>query len=320
MALNPSQSAIADLSYRNYDGPLSGPGNRWQVIAKAMISKATGMKSYWLFTILAGWYFVVMVVILFFLQQIAASNPTGGTVFQSFVDRLVWKDQFLHGFGFSQHLIMVVTLMVGAGTIANDNRANSLLVYLSKPCRKIDYLIGKWIGVFVPILIVVAIPSFTFYLYGIFSFRDEGFFRSDPWLLVRVLCVLPIAAAIHASLIIAISSLFKQGTVAGAVYAGIYFMGYFFTLLMRVIWFLGKGNAPEAVKNLYYCSIDGIQLGLAKTILQAGDTRPFGIPSPNGGGHPIPAPPLVPFLLIVVVIVAGSIWFSWTRVRAVEVV
>jgi ABC-2 type transport system permease protein len=244
MSNQPASSAIADLSYRNYDGPISGPGGRWIIIARTMILKALRLRSLWVFTILSGWYYVVMVVVLFFLQQFGGTSEQGGAAFQAFVDRLVWKDQFVHGFGFSQHLLLVVTLLVGAGTIANDNRANSLLVYLSKPCRKIDYLIGKWLGVFVPILIVITIPTLVFYFYGLLSFRDQGFFSSDRWLLAKVLCLLPLAAAIHASFILAISSMFKQGTVAGAVYAGIYFMGYFFSLLMKVIWFKFDGKGP----------------------------------------------------------------------------
>jgi ABC-2 type transport system permease protein len=314
-----SSSSIADLSYRNYDGPIKGPGGRWQVIARTMILKAFRLKSLWVFAILSGWYYVVMVVILFFLQQTTASNPVGSQALQSFTDGLVWKDQFLHGFGFSQHLILVVTLIVGAGTIANDNRANSLLVYLSKPCRKIDYLIGKWLGVFVPILIVLALPTLAFYMYGLFSFRDEGFLSSDPWLILQVGCILPLAAAIHASFILMISSLFKQGTTAGAVYAGLYFMGYFFTLLMQMIWLLTGGKVSPFVVNLNYCSIDGLQIGLAKAILHSGSTRPFGMPA-RGGFSPVPAPSLIPYLFVVAAIVGGSIWFTWTRVRAVEVV
>jgi ABC-2 type transport system permease protein len=317
MSVTNSPSSIADLSYRNYDGPLNPPGSAWKHIARTMTLKAFRMKSLWIVSVLSSWYFLVLGVILFFLQTFGASSPTGTQAFQSFVDRLVWKDEFLHGFGFGQHLFLVVALIVGAGSIANDNRANSLLVYLSKPSRKIDYLIGKWLGVFIPILVVMAIPSLFFYVYGIFSFREEGFFSSDHWLILRVICLLPLAAAIHASLIIAVSSLFKQGAVAGAVYGGIYFMSYFFTVVMQAVWIFGRGKASTAVIDLNYASIDGLQIGLAKAILRAGATRPFGLPERFS---PVPAPALMPFLVIVAILIGGSIWFSWTRIRAVEVV
>lgn len=312
------KSSIADLSYRNYDGPISPPNRRWWVIARQMILRAVRLKSLWILTIFSGWYFIVMIVILFFLQQAGSSNPSGQQLFQSYVNGIVWKDQFLHGFGYSQHLLLVATLILGAGSIANDNRSNALLVYLSKPCKKTDYLIGKWIGLFVPILIVVTLPSLAFYAYGIFSFRDQGFFRADPYLLLKVLALMPLAAAAHTSLILAASSLFKQGTVAGAVYAGVYFMGYFFTLLMQAIWVVTAGKASTLIINLYYCSIDGLQIGLAKAILQPAGTRPFGIPA--RGIPAIPAPALAPHLLILAAISIGCIWFTWTRIRAVEVV
>jgi ABC-2 type transport system permease protein len=318
MSMTTEVTPIADLSYRNYDGPLESPDLRWWVIAKRLILNSIKLKGLWVATVLSGWYFIIIVIILFFLQQLSAAGQQNGAALKTFLGHTVWKDQFLHGFSYAQHLLLVVALMVGAGAIANDNRANALLVYLSKPCTKLDYVLGKWVGLFLIILAIISVPSLAFYGYGLMSFRSEGFLKDDPYLLLRVLAVLPLSAALHTSLILAISSMFRQGRIAGATYAGIYFLSYFFTVLMQGIWALSDGAANPIVKTLFYFSIDGIQIGLARAILHPTGTRPFGIPGPNPGW--IPAPPLVPYLGVVVFVMVACIWFVWTRVRAVEVI
>jgi ABC-2 type transport system permease protein len=314
---------IADLSYRNYDGPLRPPTFRWWTIARQTIRAVSKNKWLWIMSGLAGAYFVIMIIFLFVVDRLVAANPNMEQFQRLLIGQLVWKEQFNHGVGFAQIPSMVIAMIVGAGAIANDNRANALLVYLSKPCTRFDYAFGKWVGVFLLLLAALAIPALGFYAYGALSFRDLGFFKQDPWLLLRILATLPLCAALNTSIILAISSLFKQGRMAGAVYAGIYFLGDFFTRIMAVVWAIGRRghDAPAIVKYLYYTSIDGLQIGLSKSILGAKGTNLLGIPV-NGRGmpHPPPAPPLVPCLLIVLLVTLLSIAVTWKRVRAVEVV
>ena len=58
-------SPIADLSYRNYDGPLDSPEFRWWVIAKMGIRRAIKNRWYWVVMLLSGGYYAVMITILF---------------------------------------------------------------------------------------------------------------------------------------------------------------------------------------------------------------------------------------------------------------
>ncbi|HEY0865972.1 MAG TPA: ABC transporter permease subunit, partial [Fimbriimonas sp.] len=262
---------IADLSYRNYDGPLESPTFRWWVISRTSILRAFKTKGYWVATALSGWYYLVMIAVLFFIEQATAAQSQGQAqgmgLTDTFLRKIVWKDQFLHGFSFAQLLILVTALLLGAGAIANDNRANALLVYLSKPCTKADYMIGKWVGIFLPVLLMMVIPSTVFYLYGLLSFRDYGFFADDPWIGPKMVLIMTLSAALHASLVLAISSMFQQGRIAGAVYAGLYFLTTFFTKLMQVAYAIKHGEEVGPIGTLFYCSVDGIQIGLAKAIL-----------------------------------------------------
>lgn len=326
-------SPILDLSYRNYDGPLDAPGMRWWAIAKATMRIAFKKKAMWVFMALSAWYYLAMIFVLFFVDQATSQTPTvpgQPNPLEAFFSRIVWKDQFLHGFSYGQINYLAIVLILGAGAIANDNRANALLVYLSKPVSKKDYMWGKWVGVFVPVFMTMFLPILVFFLYGLMSYRDKGFLSQDPWMFLKLLVVCPLSAGFHASLITGISSLFNQGRVAGATYAGFYFLSNFFTHLMGVTYigmsggFRGavrgggaSGPMADLVQNLWYSSIDGMNIGLFKAVFQTAGSIPFGLP---GRGLFIKAPPLWLPLVVMISLSAIMMLIAWRRVRAVEVV
>ena len=318
MTPNPT-GPIADLRYRNYDGKLLPPNQMWWVIARQSIAQALKKKSLWFLMAASGWYYIIMIIILFFVEQNAAGSEMAKVAMEQFLKGIVWKDQFLNGFVFAQLSLLLVTLMIGSGTIANDNRANALLVYLSKPCSKLDYLVGKWIGVFLPLFVLLGTPTLLFYVYGALTFSQYGFISADPWILPKMVVVVAISAAIHSSLIVGVSSLFNQGRLAGATYAGIYFLSNFFTVLMSFFFQFSKGKAPDAVQYLTYASIDGIQTGIAKAILNTKGSPPFGF-MPRNPATPIPAPNLNVALLLTGLVCAVALFAAWRRVRAVEVI
>lgn len=315
---------IADLTYRGYNGPLQSPRGRWWVVARMTARLAFKKRFFWVLTALSAWYFLVMIVTIFIAEQAAqAAGPGGDRGFSQFLSRLVWHDQMLIGFSYGQLVFMVGALFVGAGVIANDNRANALLVYLSKPCTKFDYLFGKWMGVFLPLVTMVGLPSVFFYLYGVLSYRTYGFVSQNPTMGLRMLLVVALAAALHTSIIVGVSSLFNQGRLAGSTYAGFYIMTYLFTVMIGGAWQMASRASDASLQGVlrivYYCSIDGINIGLGKSILGTDGAPPFGF---SGPGTPsiVPAPPVLPFALAYLGIAALALWLAWGRVRAVEVV
>jgi ABC-2 type transport system permease protein len=329
-----ASTPIADLSYRHYDGPLEAPFYRWWAIAKMTMRLALKKRGFWWWSILSGsWYFMLGVIFYFMdvtSEQINAASGINAS--SQFFANITWKDQFLNGFSSSQLFLFILSLLIGAGAIANDNRANALLVYLSKPCSKLDYLIGKWFGVFLLITMATAIPTLIFFGYCYMSYRQYNFLEQDPMLFWKLLAIIPIPAAFHASVSLGISSLFNQGRMAGATYAGLYFITYFFTTAMGVVRIVtiqegtprGAGTPPPLVDTLFYGSVDGIQIALAKNIL---GTR--GSPLFNAGPRGMSAdaarfiPPIPSALLfgsLYVAICALFLYIAWRRIRAVEVV
>jgi len=324
-------SPILDLSYRNYDGPLEPPYYRWWAIARVSIQSAFAKKSFWFLTILGGFWYVILMIMFYFADQSAGafgSNGNAGIVdpakaSAALFSRVKWDELFLHAFSIGQLWFFIIALLIGIGTIANDNRANALLVYLSKPCTKLDYLIGKWVGIFVPMVIAVGIPTLFFYAYCFMSYRDYGFL-DDPGLIVKLVVLIAIPAVFHASAALGISSMFKQGRVAGASYAGLYFFTLFFTKAMGGLHLglAGQSGSTGLVDNLFYCSVDGIQIGLAKALLNTRGSHVLPLFSPGGDMDSlfVPAPNGLFVTLAFLVICGLFVLFASTRVRAVEVV
>lgn len=311
---------IADLSYRDYDGPLDPPTHRWKVIAKATALKVIRNKWFWSIGILSSWYYIVMMIALAVLDMIMEAG--GGRASDAFgmIGGLSWPGQFLNGFTFGQLGFMLITVMAGAGVIANDNRCNALLVYLSKPCTKKDYLLGKWVGVFVPLVVAMGAPALFFYIFGALNYREFGFISEDPWIPLRMAAIITLSAGFYTSVVIGVSSLFSQGRMAGATYAGIYILSSFFSIIMKVI-IEGADNSASSLvvltEKLYYFSINGISIGIAKIFLDLDSATLF---VTNESDVFIARPNPLLALGVMIGVAAIALTVAWKRIRAVEIV
>jgi ABC-2 type transport system permease protein len=317
---------IADLSYRHYSGELGKARGAWKVIAKVGILNALKNKWFWICTFLSAWYYIIFISFLYIMEQSLQAFGAGGSgggnadMAQRIFDGIIWRDQFVVGFQMTHLLIVIITLIIGAGCIANDNRSNAMLVYLSRPCTKWVYLLGKWLGVFVPLMIAAGLPSLLFWAYGALNYQERGFLSDDPWMLVKLAVVFPIIAAFYTSLMVGISSLFRQPRMASAVFFGMYILTFFFSLLMRGFASGPRASAlPEGVRRLAeeasYFSMSGVLQGFTKIVFDSNGGNAFGGRSPA-----IPKPELLLSLPPLILVIALGVLVAYSRVRAVEVV
>ncbi|MCW5940544.1 MAG: ABC transporter permease subunit [Fimbriimonadaceae bacterium] len=312
--------SVGDLSYRGYFGNTLSERGRWLVVAKQSWKTAFKKRGFWVASSFGAWYFIVLAAILYFVEQSVTMDPTGNGA-ERFYSQMVWKDQFLIGFTFAQLMCLVLVLIVGAGSIANDNRTNALLVYLSKPVSKLDYLFGKWMGVLVPLVVGLGLPLAFFYTYCLMNFRERGFLEQDPWLGPKLIAVVLFAAAYHSTLILGVSSLFNSGRVAGGAYAAVTFVTGFFSQLMLAVFFQSppESSRPGIVSSgaLHYLSVDGLVVGMSKIVLGTDGGNAFTVAR---GSRQVPIPPAwMIFGLMALAIALAWAVASW-RVKAVEVV
>src|SRR5947209_18392394 len=102
-AVLPTSSPIADLTYRTYDGPLAEAKYRWWVIAKYTMLTSLKKKSLWVATAFSAWYYIAMIFVLYFIDQFGKNRAPGQpSFFETYISRIIWKDQFLIGFSYGQ--------------------------------------------------------------------------------------------------------------------------------------------------------------------------------------------------------------------------
>jgi ABC-2 type transport system permease protein len=305
-------SPIADLSYRTYDGPLRARSFRWWTIAVAGIRLALRKKGFWPLLALASFQWVVVGVLVYIRVMTggAADIMGPGGASSSYA-----QDFFRAASGQTLWLFLL-TLLVGAGAIAADNGANALLVYLAKPITKADYLIGKWMGVFLVIFAAAFVPALLLYVYCAGFYAGKGFFREDPWLILRIVGAAAVPAVVNASVMLGISAWCRTARVAGTAYAALYFVS---AALTRIVLLARFGNDPRHTADAAAFSIGGLIDGLMQSIYGvAQKTVTFGHRGPRITD--VPPPDIRLLLAIAAVLVIAGLAAARIRIRAVEVV
>lgn len=271
----PGGPPVSDVGYRGYTGPLHTRAIRWWIVASAGMRMMIKRPGFWILSALSIMPYLSAGLLFYFqslgaqLGQLTPPYPVGQKYAGHFWGALEWQ----------QLGLFLVALMIGAGSIAADNRTNALLVYLSKPLTKGDYLLGKWMGVFLTLFLISLTPALVLYAYCLISFRTKGFLTEEPLLILRLLAASAIPALIHASLLLGFSAWSKTPRLSGALYAGIYMVGGFVSQVIGLIVY--RGDLSEGIL-LRHMSVGGIISGLTQliygvTILSRGFHRSRGM-------------------------------------------
>ena len=128
------QAPIADVTYRTYDGPLKLRAARWWIIAVARIRYLRTRWWFWLLVVFSLMPYVLSGLMLYIQSQM--QNGPRAMLNNPFMDSTPGQKyamQFYLSMAMQAFWVFIIGLAAGAGSIASDNRANALLVYLSKP-------------------------------------------------------------------------------------------------------------------------------------------------------------------------------------------
>ncbi len=319
--------SIADVSYRNYDGELRDRSARWWTIAQSTLRFGFKKLGFWIPAALCLLFYLITGLVFYFTRNVQQQFGSAGQT----NTYAVALNQGLTG---TSLLLFVAALTIGAGVIAADNKANALLVYLSKPITRIDYLVGKWMGVFLLLGAFALLPALLLYLFFLVAYSGEGFIKEEPTLILRVLAATLIPAALHTSLIMGFSAMSKSPRLAGSLYAAFYFVSLIVTVTAgELMQSRDKANVNARTTALVrHLSVDGVTSGLAEHLYKI---TPQQIAQSGGRARrrnrrprtqePVAAvtaqrPPLYPLLLIGGAMIALPIGIAAMRVRAVEVV
>lgn len=300
-------SPIADLTYRNYDGPLKTRAVRWWIVALAGLRQAFRKPGFWISVVLCALPCLIFGLLLYIQKVSGQMPPRAADADPRFATTFFQVIQIQGLF------IFIIALTVGAGCIAADNSANALLVYLSKPLTKSDYLLGKWMAIFLLLFGAIAIPNLLLYVFCLLMFFKDGFLSEEPLLLGRILLAAAVPAILYASLLLGISAWSKTARAVGGIMAVLYFMSLILSGFLVSIFYNVSKEPSDKVLLAASASLSGLISGLIQHI--------FGVTSRTAGrGMTWGSPPLMPLLIVFTMLVVVGIGAARMKVRAVEVV
>lgn len=303
---------IADVSYRGYDGPLRTRAIRWWIVALAGIRTSVKRWYFWTLAVFAVLPYVGQGFMLYLASQQGAERLQ-----QIGMGKQAYANYCFIGQAQQGLWLFILAIALGAGTIAADNRSNALLIYLSRPITRVDYLVGKWMTSFLPLYAVSLAPGLIFYTYCLLSYASDGFLKEDPFLILRVLAAPAIGAAVFSSILVGCSARASTGRIAGALFAGLYMVSNIVSNTLWATMFRGDEKAGSIVRHLSLPgAIEGLQQILFNVTIRQGSMH-----RRRGMELIEKAPPEAwPLLLFLGLLCGLGIWAAWTRIRAVEVV
>ncbi|HEV2473335.1 MAG TPA: ABC transporter permease subunit, partial [Chthonomonadales bacterium] len=200
-------SPIADLSYRGYDGPIKTRAIRFWIVSLATLRLIRKKPLFWILAAFAALPALLIAIQFYSLSMAQQSAGLAGPQAQS-------VSEFAQAADWQQLWLFFIALLAGAGTIAADNRTNALLVYLSKPLSKGDYLMGKWAGIAALLFAAGVVPLLVLYIFAALLYAGAGFVSHEPWLAMKIVCAAAVPAVVLSSVVLAVSAWCKSPIMA----------------------------------------------------------------------------------------------------------
>jgi ABC-2 type transport system permease protein len=167
----------------------------------------------------------------------------GVTQFREAAGRILPVDARLFGqfFLWQMSLALLLTTFGAAGLIANDLQSGGILVYLSRPLTRRDYVIGKLCVPLALNLSITLVPGLLLYGVGLALAPDHLLKASLAWIAPAIVVYSLVMSLSFSLLALAVSALSRSARVAG--------LGFFALVvgleIVRVVLDAGFGR-PEA--------------------------------------------------------------------------
>jgi ABC-2 type transport system permease protein len=202
---------IYEQTYRRHEA--RGPLRRvrfWPITRESL--RLLLARRWFLALLVAAWLpFVVEVIRIYVVTRFPEANrilPVDGRLFG---ELLAWQAFFT----------MFITIFGGAGLVANDLRTGAILVYLSRPLTRRDYVIGK-LGVLLLLNLSATLgPGLALYLVALGLAPDLFWNWSLAWIAPAVVVQSLAVSLVMSVVALAVSSLSRSARVAGLGFFGL---------------------------------------------------------------------------------------------------
>lgn len=278
---------IYDQSYRRYEAREVLRRVRFWPITREALRLILARRAFLGLLMIAWVPFLARVIQVYVVTRFPEAGrvlPVDGRLFGEFLSQQSVFTLFLTVFG-------------GAGLIANDLRTGAILVYLSRPLTRRDYVLGK-LGVLMALnLSVTLLPGVLLYVVAV-SLAPEQFLKWElAWIGPAVIAQSLLIALATSLVALAVSSLSRSARVAGLAFFGLIFGLELVRGILRAVY-----DRPESL------------LVSLSASLQAVGNAMFGIES-----RAFDIPWVQPALVLALVCL-GCLAVLRSRVRAVAIV
>ncbi len=254
---------IFDQSYRPYAGPRTGRIARiWAICLSALLPSLKNRRLRLLLGA-ANIKFLYRVVILYtsdYTQKLGMDQvqqllkqPKGAELLAQFLQgQLLW--------------LFIITVYAGAGLIANDLRSGALPLYLSRPVKRTDYVLGKLLALMVLGSLITCLPALLLWVVSAMRGFDGPGLEALGTLFAMLGSSLMVLLVFGLA-VLAFSSMTTSSKSAGAYFAILYlftgvgskilqkatgagwpvFLSFSDLLVQAERWILGLGPTPSSL-------------------------------------------------------------------------
>ena len=216
--------AVYDQSYEPWSGTCAGRFSRiWALVRPGL---AAPFRNFWIlvvvilaFMIVAGWLMILFAVASSQIPQIFVLGNN------------IYRENFYNTFFFST-LLAVLSATVGASLVSRDLRHNALLMIFARPVTRGDYVAARFLTLVLFLLVVTLGPGLLLFLGQIGMGTEKLSFGQrladlGSITLHSLILVVPMSAAV-----LACSSLTRRASVAGILWAAVFFSGAGFSEIL----------------------------------------------------------------------------------------
>jgi ABC-2 type transport system permease protein len=196
---------IYDQGYRRYEARAALRAARFWPITREALKLILAKRLFLLLLAIAWIPFLVRLAQLYIVTRFPEASrilPLDGRLF----------GQFLNG---QVGLTLLLSIFGGAGLVANDLRTGALLVYLSRPLTRRDYVLGK-LGVLLALnLSATLLPGLVLYAAALALAPDTFITWGLAWIAPAVVLHALLISLVVGLLALAVSALSRSARVAG---------------------------------------------------------------------------------------------------------
>jgi ABC-2 type transport system permease protein len=157
--------AVFRRGYRRYDGPLTPERWRFWILSRYAFGRAFQSRLLVIFYVLCFVPTILALTAIYVTHNVdlLASLFPGARIPN--VEILpVTATFFLALMSFQASLSVFVTALIGPGLVSPDLTNNALPLYLSRPFSRAEYVLGKFLVLFVLLSLITAVPMLLIYI------------------------------------------------------------------------------------------------------------------------------------------------------------